>query len=30
MLTEQSIAPEEIGRIIFIGNSIGTMAGNQY
>jgi len=30
MLTEQSPTPEEIRRIISIGNSTGTMAGNQH
>jgi len=30
MSTEQSLAPEEIGRITSIGNSTETMAGNQH
>jgi len=28
--TEQNPAPEEIGRITSIGNSTGTMVGNQH
>ena len=30
MSTEQSPTPEEIGKITSIGNSTGTMAGNQH